>query len=141
MIDLRKGPMTKTRIIVFALVSVLALGGATMAGAAKKKKYKTTIEAQYDAGSSTDPYDPYANAKFKGKVESRKKFCVKERKVVVKEKGSGEKIGSEFTSEKGKFQVDASGIDRGTYKVTAKKKKKGKKKICKAATATVKVQG
>lgn len=131
--------MTKTRIIVFALVSVLAFGGATMAGAAKKKKYKTTIEAQYKPGTSSDPYDPYANAKFKGKVDSRKKFCVKKRKVVAKEKGSGEKIGSVLTSKKGKFQIDASGVDSGTYKVTAKKKKKGKKKICKSATATVKV--
>lgn len=130
--------MTKTRIIVFALVSVLAFGGATMAVAGKKKKIASTISAKYDPGTSSDPYDPYANAKFKGKVGSKQKSCIKKRKVVAKSKATGELVGSDTTSKKGKFEIDASGVDNGKYKLTAKKKKKGNK-VCKSASATVKV--
>jgi hypothetical protein len=132
--------MKKTRFIVIALVSMLALGGATMAvGAKGKKTYKSTVSAKFVPGSSNDPYDPFANAKFKGKVGSSKAACKKKRKVVAKSKNTGEKIGSATTSKKGKFQIDASGVDNGKYKITAKKKKKGKK-VCKAASATVQVK-
>lgn len=135
--------MKKTRFIVIALIGVLALGAATTAVAGKgKKKFPTTIDAKYVPGSGTDPYEPFNTAKFKGKVDSPRKFCVKKRKVVAKRVGTGEKIGSKLTNKKGKFAIDASGVDSGKYKITAKKKKKGKKgkkKVCRSASATVKV--
>lgn len=133
--------MKKTRFLVIALVGMLALGGATMAVAGKKKKkFETTIEARFVPGSSSDPYDPFANAKFKGSVDSKKAFCVKKRKVVATSKATGEKIGSDLTTNEGKFKINASGVDSGKYKIKAKKKKSGNgKKVCLAAEATVKV--
>ena len=130
--------MKKISILVIALVSVLVLGAMTQAVAAKKTvKSKSSVSAKYVGGS--DPY--YEDAQFKGKVKSKKKPCVKKRKVVVKTK-EGQKVGSDLSNKKGKFAVDASGFNTGKYKVTLKKSnaKKGKKKIkCGSAKATVKV--
>jgi hypothetical protein len=132
--------MKQTRFLVIALVSMLALGGATMAvaGKGKKKKFETSIEARYVPGNSGDPYDPYANAKFKGSVDSKKSFCIKERKVVATSKATDEKIGSDLTTNAGQFKIDASGVSSGKYEIKVKKKS-SKKKVCQEAEATVKV--
>jgi hypothetical protein len=130
--------MRKITILVIALVSVLVLGAVTQAVGAKVVKSKSSISASYSPGSG-DPY--FEDAKFKGKVKSKKAPCVKKRKVVVKTR-AGEKVGSDLTNKQGKFAVDASGFGPDKYDVNLKKstvKKGGKKYKCGAAKATVKV--
>ena len=130
--------MKKLQILVVALVAVLALGATTAAVAKKgKDQIKTSIDATYKKGSSTDPYDPFAKAKFEISVNSKKAKCVKDRKVVVKTK-DGEKVGSEITDSKGQATVKASGFGNGKYQVDVKKETY-KKFVCKEADSTVKV--
>jgi len=130
--------MKKLQILVVALVAVFALSATTMAVAGKgKDQIKTTVEASYSKGSSTDPYDPFAKAKFKATVDSKKSKCVKDRKVTVKTK-DGEKVGSEITDKDGKATIKAAGFGKGKYEVTVQKAS-FKKFVCKDASATVKV--
>lgn len=133
--------METLRTLTIALLVVAAFGAVT-AAAANKKKIKSSVSARYvDPGS-----DPYAEgALFRGTVESKRDRCVAYRKVVAKSKPSGEKIGSSFSAKNGKFQINASGITKGRYKITAKKKTRvengANQRVCKPATATVKVNG
>ncbi len=102
------------------------------------------MSAKYSPGSSSDPYDPFKNAKFKGTVKSKKGKCYKNRKVKALTK-NGKKIGSDLTDKNGTFKINASGFGSGKYdikvpKYTFKGNAKHKnKKVCKDASATVKV--
>ena len=130
--------MKKLQILIVGLIAVLALGATTMAVAKKgKQSVKTTIDVSYKKGSSTDPYDPFANAKFEADVNSKKSKCVKDRKVVVKTK-NGEKVGSDLTNSKGEATIKASGFGKGKYTATVKKETYSKV-ICKEADANVNV--
>lgn len=137
--------MKKLKILAVALVSVLALSAVTMAVAKNDtKKWKTTVSAKYNPGSSSDPYNPYKNAKFKGDVNSKKGKCYKRRKVKALTK-QGVKIGSDLTNKHGSFKIKASGYSSGKYTIKVPKYKfkgngsKKYNKVCKSAKATVKV--
>jgi hypothetical protein len=159
--------MKKARVLVALMISALAFSAVVTTSAAakpKKKKIRTAVSTKFvnPPGPADDPdypyddYDDYygpsnsfANALFKGKVKSRKSFCVRKRKVLVKSKPDGEKIGSDLTNRKGKFRVNAASAEEGRYKVKVKRKVRTKKRpngkrvkqICKPAKGTVRVVG
>ena len=131
------------RIVALALVAVLGFGviGAT---AAKPKKVSSKVTIAFDQGNSSDPYDPYAQSSFKGRVKSkkRKKKCRKGRSVIVKEIGAG-KVGVARTNRKGKYVVSADDVlepgeyeEFSTFYARVKKKRKGNT-ICKKAKSPI----
>jgi hypothetical protein len=129
------------RIVAFALVAVLGFGviGAT---AAKPKKVSSKVTIAFYPGSSSDPYDPYAQSSFEGRVKSKKKRCKKGRRVVVKEIGAG-KVGTAKTHRKGKYDVFAGDVlepgeyeEFSTFYAQVKKRRKGKT-ICKKAKSRI----
>jgi hypothetical protein len=98
------------------------------------------VTIKFDPGGSSDPYDPYAESRFHGKVGSKKKKCRKGRTVKVIEVGEGP-IGSDKTNKDGKYSVPGGGAlgpgdydEPHSFKAKVKKKKKGKF-ICKAAVS------
>ena len=129
--------MKKLQILIVALVAVFAFGATTAIAGKGKDVIKSTVEATYSKGSSTDPYDPFAKAKFKATVDSKKAKCVKDRKVTVATK-DGEKVGSEITNKDGEATIKASGFGKGKYTVLVKKETYSKV-ICKEADANVNV--
>ena len=138
--------MKKISTVAIALVAVLALSAVTATAAKnnKTKKFDSTVTLKYKEGGSTDPYAPYEEAVFKGKIESGKGFCFKKRKVKVKGKGGIGTVGSDQTNDSGRYRIDASGFGPGDYKAKAVKKKKKKKNggkiICKSAKAKITVE-
>jgi hypothetical protein len=137
--------MKKISILTAALIALFAFTAA-VAGAAKgdTKKFDSTITVKYSEGGSTDPYDPYTEAAFKGKVESEKQACVVNRKVKVKSKDGLGTVGSDDTNDDGRYRVEAAGFGPGDYKakVVTKviKKKNGGKIVCKSAKADITVE-
>ena len=131
------------RITAVALVAALGFGviGAT---AAKPKKVSSKVTVAFDPGNSSDPYDPYAQSSFEGRVKSknRKKKCKRGRTVTVKEIGAG-KVGTAKTDRKGKYDVSAGDVlepgeyeEFSTFYAQVKKKRKGKT-ICKKAKSRI----
>jgi hypothetical protein len=127
--------MKKRSILITALIAVLALSAVT-AFAAPPTKVNTKVSLSF-SGAGSDPYDPYGEAKFTGKVKA-KKGCKKGRKVVVRN-GNGASVGGTKSAANGSFSVAVpSNFAPGSYQATAKKKKlkKGSKKItCKRGTS------
>lgn len=124
--------MKKFTLITLALAATLAFGGF-VANAATKKTFGTGLSIRYSSGSSTDPSDPFANARFTGKVRSDKKQCKKRRAVEITERGIG-KIGKTRSAKDGSYTVKTPGFGPGRYYAKAKKKtikKKNKRIVCK----------
>jgi hypothetical protein len=124
------------KVIALAIVAVLTVG-VVAAQAGKTKRFNSTVTLQYDPANG-GPYDPYGEDKFKGKVDSPKRKCKVNRKVVVKNAGGGT-VGSDLTNQRGNYVVDAGGATAGDYYAVAKRKKFGRrtKKICKRAESNV----
>ena len=129
------------RIVAFALIAALGFGviGAT---AAKPKKVSSKVTIAFDPQKSSDPYDPYAQSSFEGRVKSKKRKCKKGRRVTVKEIGAG-KVGTAKTGRKGKYDVSAGDVlepgeyeEFSTFYAQVKKKRKGKA-ICKKAKSRI----
>jgi hypothetical protein len=131
------------RIVALALVAALGFGvvGAT---AAKPKKVSSKVTIAFDPQNSSDPYDPYAESSFEGRVTTnkRKKKCKKGRRVTVKEIGAG-KVGRAKTGKKGKYDVSAGDVlEPGEYEefssfyAQVKRKRKGNT-ICKKAKSPI----
>jgi phosphopantothenoylcysteine synthetase/decarboxylase len=123
----------RSRITVYGLVAVLAVGaiGVGVASGAKKKvKSKTTISFQ-----STD-YGSSFSGKVKTKGQAKKKIkkkCKKGRNVVVIRKSPNkQKLGQVKSKKKGVWNFNVGGVaEPGNYfaKVKKKVKKKGDNKI------------
>ena len=125
--------MRKFTLITLALAATLVFGGF-VATAATKKTVGTGLSIRYSSGSAIDPSDPFASARFTGKVRSGKKQCKKKRAVVITEKGIG-KIGKTKSEKDGSYAVETPGFGPGKYYAKAKKKtikKKNKRIVCKA---------
>ena len=105
-------------LFVLALLGLVA--GTAVAGG---KEVKTRVGIEYDDRGSTAPN--YDVAVFLGTVRADKKTCRKSRKVSVSTV-SGQSVGSDRTTDGGKFEVDASGFGPGNYVVKVSKKKTGK---------------
>jgi hypothetical protein len=131
------------RIAALALVAALGVG-VVGAAAAKPKKVSSRVTIAFEPGNSSDPYDPYAQSSFKGRVTTskRRKKCKKGRRVTVKEIGSG-KVGTAKTGRKGKYDVPAGDVlEPGEYEefssfyAQVKGKRKGNT-ICKKAKSPI----
>lgn len=135
--------MKKISVLMAALIALFAFAAVASAGKKDTKKFQSTITVKYKQGGSTDPYDPYTEAAFKGQVKSDKKFCEVNRKVKVKSKDGLGTVGSDETNDKGRYRVEAGGWGPGDYKAKAvrkvKKKKNGGKIVCKSASADITV--
>ena len=136
--------MKRTAVLVVALLALFAVGSIANAAKNNTKKFDSTVTVKYKAGGSTDPYAPSTDPDFKGRVESGKGFCFKNRKVKVKGKGGIGTVGSDLTNGSGRYHVDAPGFGSGDYKAKVVKKKKTKKNggkiICKSAKADITVE-
>ena len=115
-----------------AITALLALC-AFAATAAAADSASTDLDASFKKGTADNPYVPERDPAFKGTVKSKDSACEAKRKVKIKV------IGSDKTDSKGRFKIEASGVDAGTYKVKVKKRKAGKV-ICEAAKTKVKVR-
>ena len=116
---------------------VIALFGlATVAGAVASKEVRTRVGIEYDARGSTAP--DYDVAVFLGSVRADRKVCRSERKVSVTTV-SGQSVGSDKTTDGGKFEVDASGFGPGNYVVKVSKKKAGRV-TCRTKTKSFKAE-
>ena len=111
------------RMLAGALLVAALLGGSTLALAAGGKEVRTRVGIEYDARGSTAP--DYDVAVFLGSVRADRKVCRSGRKVSVTTV-SGQSVGSDKTTDGGKFEVDASGFGPGNYVVKVSKKKTGK---------------
>jgi hypothetical protein len=127
----RKGKELRSRITVYGLVAVLAVGaiGVGVASGAKTKvKSKSTISFQ--GSNYGDSFS--GKVKAKGKKKAKKK-CKKGRNVVVIRKSpSKQKLGKVKSKKKGAWTFNVGGsAEPGTYfaKVKKKVKKKGDNKI------------
>jgi hypothetical protein len=134
--------MRKLSVLVFALVTCLAVSAVTVQAA--KTKVKTTVSVDFSGkfsggGATGNPYSPYNPVTFEGAFSGKvkgKKGCKKNRKVTI----SGG-IGSDKSDSSGNYTVDIHAVPAvGDYTATVKKKKitKGDKKIiCKKAKDTI----
>jgi hypothetical protein len=114
-------------LLIAALVATCAL--AAFALASKPHHVKTDVTIKFTnttAPGGGEYFNPYAEAKFHGKV-SAKHDCNEKRKVLIKKQGGGT-IGSDKTDDKGFYEVGvASNFEAGNYFATVKKRtvKKG----------------
>jgi hypothetical protein len=136
--------MKLSRITVYGLVAVLAVGaiGTGVAGA-KKTKVKSKATISFQSSAYGDSFS--GKVKCKGKKKAKKK-CKKGRKVIVVHKvgNQKEKIGKVKSKKKGVWSFDVGGLaEPGNYFAKVKKKvkkKHGNKIVCrkgKSPTITV----
>lgn len=118
--------MKRLTLTALALVALLGIGLASIAGAAPKggaKPVKTKLTLKY-----TDSTDPYSESKFSGRAKT-KKVCRPNRKVSIKG------VGKAKTNRRGGYSISAgSGVAPGTYRAVVKKrviKKNGNRVVCK----------
>ena len=111
--------------VILSAMLLLAVVGPTLAPAAKSFKTRVTI-AQGD------------NTNFHGRVKSKKKACIRKRKVTLQRKttyqSSFHAIGSTRSKRNGKWKVNTKPVSQASYRAkVAKKKLRHHKGICKAA--------
>jgi hypothetical protein len=136
---LRKRPKLKKFVVpVVAAFTLAAVGG--IAGAApdkdNTKKVESKVTLKFDPGNSTDPYDPYADAMFFGKVKalnvsgSDEKKCENNRTVRIKRLQPGEDptFGTATTDKDGKYSLPASEAyqEGGQYRAKVERRKRNK---------------
>ena len=109
------------------------LGSGALAVAAGDRDVDTDIEAQFKKGTTDNPYVPERPPAFKGTVAAKGNSCEAKRKVEVKG------IGSDKTSSRGRFKVEAPGVEPGRYRVKVVERKAGRV-VCKAAKTKVRVK-
>jgi len=113
------------RIVAVLLSAMLALAvlGPGVATAGKSFKTKVTIARSPD---------------FHGKVKSKKKACIKKRKVTLQVKTTYQTtfhtIGSTKSKNNGKWKRSANAISGASYRVKVKKKTKSNF-VCRKATS------
>jgi hypothetical protein len=118
----------RIRVSALVVVSLVALGAGV--ASATTIKYDTAFkkfEFQSDA----------SGGEFKGKLASRKGACIKQRKVklIRKHSGNEQKLGSDKTNGKGKWDIDLSTgqLKNGKYFAEVTKKDlggDGEKEVC-----------
>jgi hypothetical protein len=122
--------VAEVRIRVAAVVaaSLVALGAGVASAATVK--YNTAFQ-QFKFKSDG------SGGEFKGKLASRKEACIKQRKVKLIRKSSGneKKLGSDKTNGNGKWDIDLSGgqLKNGKYFAEVTKKDlggDGEKQVC-----------
>jgi hypothetical protein len=126
--------MRFSRTTVYALAAVLIVGGigAGLATGAPKKKAKTKVTIKFQDTDYSDSFTGNVKAKAKGKGKKKlKRKCKKKRTVSLVRKGAG-KVGTDRTDKKGRWGIPVGGsADPGQYIAKVKKKKAGKKGVCK----------
>lgn len=117
------------RIVAVLLSAMLALAllGPGVATAGKSFKTKVTIAENPD---------------FHGKVKSKKRACIKKRKVKLQRKTQYEQsfttIGSTKSKRNGKWKVSTSPISNAAYRAKVTKKKlRHHKGTCRRATSRI----
>jgi hypothetical protein len=120
-----------SRVTVYGLVAVLAVGavGVGVASGAKKK-VKSKSSVTFQGSTYGDSFSGKVKAKGKAKKKVKKK-CKKGRNIVIKQAGGG-KLGNTKSKKKGVWTFNVGGVtEPGNYfaKVKKKVKKKGDNKI------------
>lgn len=123
-------------LLIAALVATCAFG--VVAATAKENiKVESSVTIKFtDGGTTTNPYSPYAEDKFSGKVKG-KKGCKKGRTVKLIKQGGGVE-GKATTDDKGFYDIPANN-PTGNFFAKAKKKTinkdNGDKVKCSKATS------
>lgn len=124
-------------VVLIALVGVFAFSGVAQA---KTKRVDSDISLRYVPGDSF--YEE--NDVFKGRVNSKKRKCERERKVRLIQKGVGQ-VGRDETNRRGRYKIalDNAGDGRYVAKVKRKtyRKNNGNKVVCRRAKSNVVVVG
>ena len=125
--------MKRSLTLFAAVVACLAVGVVTAQGAGVKK-FNSKVTIRFLAGTP-----PYQGDGFNGAVTSKKHKCIKKRRIVIKNKNTGNSVSAVKTNGKGKWHVQLNGtIPKGKYQAKAKKKTLNHGKIvCKKAKSKV----
>ncbi len=124
-------------------MATLALGGVAVSGAGERLGDQAKFDSEITLNYNQGPYDPadpyYEEAVFKGKVtvtpankEAKRRDnarikCKKGRTVIIKNLDAPEgtdAFATTTTNRRGRYRVDASSAEPGTYRARVTKKRK-----------------
>jgi hypothetical protein len=122
------------RAAVLILAASAALAPSAIAGTGQTQYPTTFTKFEYEVSGG--------DAEFKGKIDSEKGGCVKDRKVKLYRKRNGDekKLGGDDTNDKGKFSIDVGTppAKNGKYYAEVKEAtigEEGNEKTCLARTS------
>ena len=132
--------MRKLPVLLIAALLATCAFAAVAASASRATEVKSSVTIKFKEGGTTgDPYNPYAEDRFTGKVKG--KGCKDDRKVKVVKQGGGVE-GKTTTDDKGFYKVP-TGNPTGNFFAKVKKDTRGKGddkiKCSKATSNTISV--
>ena len=132
---MQREAVSTRRLAVIVIAASAALAPGAIAAGGGQTQYPTTFtKFEYQVNGD--------DAEFKGKIDSQKGGCVKDRKVKLyrKKNGDQKKLGGDDTNDKGKFSIDVGTPPAKDGKYYAEVKEatigeEGNEKTCLARTS------